>query len=1060
MLFSDEAHAPNQIILDQTMRSVLRQNSSVPVEIYCEYLDGVRIDPSAFESDLVNLLRRKYEGKKLDLVFTFSVASLKVLLKNRPTLFSDVPLIFLVLDQRDIAGLNLSPHVTGVWGEINLKPNLQLALALHPGTRKVVVVSGSSEWDQYWLNKAREDFRDFERALDFNYLVGLTISEQQNALRALPQDTIVFFLTSRRDNAGNTYDNLDVLRQISSASSVPIYGTTDAQLGLGIVGGNLISYEAIGTEVAKVGSRVLAGENPDAIGPHGVPSVSMFDWRELRRWNISETSLPPGSIVRFKEPSLWGQYEKFILGAMVLIVVLTALLALLLVERRRLRLVSESRRHLAAIVECSDDAIVSKDLDGKILSWNRGAEVMYGYSADEMIGEHVSTLAPPGRKEESSEIIDKVKAGVDVEHFETVRLTKDGRHLDVSLKISPVKDDNGEIIGASIIARDITDRKRIERELIENQTQLAGIIGLAKDSIITVDDEQRILLFNEAAEKTFGCLAADAVGQYLSRFIPRAAHFDHIRRLSETNVTHTQLGFQFDLYGRRKSGEEFPIEASISQLDLNGRMFFTVILRDITERQVAEENLRQSEERFQTMADAAPIMIWMSGIDKGCTYLNKQWLEFTGRTMEQQVGEGWAASVHPEDYATTLNTYISAFDARKRFEMEYRLRRADGEYRWVFDSGTPRFSSGGEFLGYIGSCIDISERKESEQSLQKAHVELRELKNQLEAENIYLHAELQMDHTFGEIVGQSDAIKYVRFKINQVATTDSTVLISGETGTGKELVARAIHQASNRKDRRLITVNCAALAPTLIESELFGHEKGAFTGAATRKIGRFELANGGTIFLDEIGELPLELQVKLLRVIQENELERVGGTKTIKVDVRIIAATNRNLKDEVEAGTFREDLWYRLNVFPITMPPLRQRREDIPALAEHLIGKASKKFGKKISSVAGRSIQRLQAHSWPGNVRELANVIERAVIHSSGSVLQLADSLQTVPEDLLDPPKTLEDMERDYIIRTLENTGWRIDGEFGAAKILGLNPSTLRTRMVKFQIQRRRSTNA
>jgi transcriptional regulator with GAF, ATPase, and Fis domain len=392
--------------------------------------------------------------------------------------------------------------------------------------------------------------------------------------------------------------------------------------------------------------------------------------------------------------------------------------------------------------------------------------------------------------------------------------------------------------------------------------------------------------------------------------------------------------------------------------------------------------------------------------------------------------------------------------------MEYRVRRADGEYRWVLANGTPRFSSEGEFLGYIGSAIDISERKESEQELQRAHVELREMKNQLEAENVYLQAELQMDNTFGEIVGQSDAIKYVTFKINQVAPTDSTVLITGETGTGKELVARAIHEASTRKDRPLIKVNCAALSPTLIESELFGHEKGAFTGAGTRKIGRFELADGGTIFLDEIGELPLELQVKLLRVIQENELERVGGSKTIKIDVRIIAATNRNLKDEVEAGTFRQDLWYRLNVFPITVPPLRQRREDIPALVEHLIGKASRKFGKTISSVSGRTIQSLQAHSWPGNVRELANVIERAVIHSHGSALQLADNLELVSEDLFGPAKTLEEMERDYIIHTLENTGWRIEGQFGAAKILGINPSTLRTRMIKFQIQKRRSKNA
>ena len=341
-----------------------------------------------------------------------------------------------------------------------------------------------------------------------------------------------------------------------------------------------------------------------------------------------------------------------------------------------------------------------------------------------------------------------------------------------------------------------------------------------------------------------------------------------------------------------------------------------------------------------------------------------------------------------------IDTYTTSFDSRKRFEMEYRLRRADGEYRWVFANGTPRFSSDGEFLGYIGSCMDITERKESEVALTKAHEELSQLKNQLEAENVYLQSELQLDQAFGEIVGQSDAIKHVHFKINQVASTDLTVLIMGETGTGKELVARAIHGASKRKDRPLIKVNCAALSPSLIESELFGHEKGAFTGAGARKLGRFELANGGTIFLDEIGELPLELQVKLLRVIQEGELERVGGTKTIKIDVRIIAATNRHLKQEVDKGTFREDLWYRLNVFPITAPPLRQRKEDIPLLVEHFVKVSAKKFGKTLTSLKAGTMQSLQAHSWPGNVRELANVIERSVIHSQGSVLRMVDRFE------------------------------------------------------------------
>ena len=480
---------------------------------------------------------------------------------------------------------------------------------------------------------------------------------------------------------------------------------------------------------------------------------------------------------------------------------------------------------------------------------------------------------------------------------------------------------------------------------------------------------------------------------------------------------------------------------------------------DITDTVKSQQALRESEDRFRNMADSAPVMIWVSGPDKACTYFNQRWLTFTGRSLEQEFGFGWAEGVHADDYLHCLEIYSNSFDTRAPFEMDYRLRRSDGEYRWVLDSGIPRFSEASEFLGYIGSCIDITERREAEEQLKKAHAELSTMKNQLEAENIYLQAELQMDHTFGEIVGQSDAIKYVTFKINQIAPMDSTVLITGETGTGKELVARAIHDSSKRSYRPLIKVNCAALSPTLIESELFGHEKGAFTGAGARSIGRFELAAGGTIFLDEIGELPLELQSKLLRVIQEGEIERVGSTKTLNVDVRIIAATNRNLKDEVDQGKFRQDLWYRLNVFPITVPPLRQRPEDVPLLVDHFVARAARKFGKTIDSVPTRTMQALQSHYWPGNVRELMNVIERAVIHTQGNVLRLAEHFEPAPEEQSSVFQSLENVEREYILRVLEHTGWRIEGRSGAAKILELNPSTLRTRMAKLHVQKRKASS-
>jgi PAS domain S-box-containing protein len=510
----------------------------------------------------------------------------------------------------------------------------------------------------------------------------------------------------------------------------------------------------------------------------------------------------------------------------------------------------------------------------------------------------------------------------------------------------------------------------------------------------------------------------------------------------------------FETKFRTKEGSFRVLLSSAEKIEVSGEECLLMVSSDITERVATQLALRESEERFRNMADNSPVMIWVSASDNSCTYVNKRWLDFTGRTLQQELGSGWTESIHPDDRDRSFQIYVNSVEERKPFGMEYRLRRYDGEYRWIYDTGVPRFSAGGEFLGSTGSCLDITERKQSEVELRQAHDELNQLKNQLEAENVYLQQELQLDPTFGEIVGQSDAIKYVLFKVTQVAPTDTTVLITGETGTGKELVARAIHGASARKDRGFIKVNCGALAPSLIESELFGHEKGAFTGAGARKLGRFELAIGGTIFLDEIGELPLELQVKLLRVIQEGEFERLGGTKTIKADVRIVAATNRNLKVEVDNGRFREDLWYRLNVYPITVPPLRQRKEDIPLLVEHFVNGYAKKFGKIITSVSPRALQTFQSHSWPGNVRELANAIERAVIHAKGSVLHTIDRFEEIVEEPPFAAKTLEEVEREYIIRTLENTGWRIEGPHGAANVLGLNPSTLRTRMIKLGIQR------
>jgi PAS domain S-box-containing protein len=381
--------------------------------------------------------------------------------------------------------------------------------------------------------------------------------------------------------------------------------------------------------------------------------------------------------------------------------------------------------------------------------------------------------------------------------------------------------------------------------------------------------------------------------------------------------------------------------------------------------------------------------------------------------------------------------------------------RKDGSSFPVEYVSTP-IKEKGKLVGAVVVFRDVTKEREDEEKLKNAYAEVTRLKEQLELDNVYLREEIKHEYGFTEIMGKCAAIKKVLKKIEQVGVTNSTVLILGETGTGKELIARALHNISPRSGRPLVKVNCSALPENLVESELFGHEKGAFTGAISKKIGRFELADGGTIFLDEIGDLKFDLQAKLLRVLQEGEFERIGNPVTIKVDTRIIAATNLDLERAIEKREFREDLFYRLNVFPINSPPLRERKEDIPLLVSHFCDKLGPKVGKKINSVSKLVMNSLVDYSWPGNVRELENIIERAVILSENNKLEAGD---WIPADEpgaqpLQDVTTLEECERRHIVKALELTGWRVSGQRGAAGILGLNPSTLQSRIKKLGISK------
>ena len=598
------------------------------------------------------------------------------------------------------------------------------------------------------------------------------------------------------------------------------------------------------------------------------------------------------------------------------------------------------------------------------------------------------------------------------------------------------------------------------------EDQLAGIVGSAIDAIITTDERQRVMLFNRAAEAMFGCSASAALGQPLNVFISTPFEDSHNELLSagkRTDINGLSVGSFGSLTGRRAEGEIFPIEVSISEVGVDGQRHFIIILRDITEHLRVEAMLREGKQALNEIERVAKVGTWEWDPPTDTVTWSEEMFHIMGRdqTLAAPTYREHPNHYTPESWGRLKAAVERSLEEGTPYELELEMIHSDGHLVWTNARGEALRDADGRISKLRGTLQDIAERKRVEAALEKANEEVGKLKHQLEEENIFLAEEIKLAHNFDGIVGRSDAINQVLFKIEHVAPTDATVLITGETGTGKELVASAIHSASGRRDRPLVKVNCAALSPTLIESELFGHEKGAFTGATARKIGRFELANGATIFLDEIGELPLDLQAKLLRVIQECEFERLGGTKTLKVDARIIAATNRNLRLAVEEGHFREDLWYRLNVFPIKVPPLRDRKEDIPALVEHFVTRFSQKVGRRISAIAPSAMRNLQGYEWPGNIRELANVLERAVINTNGSALLVVDRLDTGSNgDVPHSPKTLDEIEKEYIVQVLNSTGWRIEGVKGAAKSLGLNPSTLRARMGKLGIQKLASRTA
>jgi PAS domain S-box-containing protein len=618
----------------------------------------------------------------------------------------------------------------------------------------------------------------------------------------------------------------------------------------------------------------------------------------------------------------------------------------------------------------------------------------------------------------------------------------------------PVLNASGDVVQFMGSSMDISASKRAEKELRRSEECLLEAQRLSQTGSWRHDVASGAVIVSPEIHRIFGIKPgedASSTDFFFSRFHPEDR--ERVRELFESSEIQ-KADYQVDCRIVLPDGTIKHLH-TIGHPVLNeaGHLIeFVGTSMDVTETKQAEAKIRQSERELRQLLDLTPLHITEYGPDGTPVYNNQAALDYYGLTLEEWQNADWHGVVHPRDTERVWHEAIGGFRSGFPYEMEIRLRRKDGQYRWFLFRFNPIRDEQGHLTRWYAAATDIEDRKQIEQRLQNENVALRE--------------EIDRASMFEEIVGTSQPLQTVLSRISKVAPTDSSVLITGETGTGKELVARAIHRRSRRSSRAFVSVNCAAIPRDLIASELFGHEKGAFTGATQRRTGRFELAEGGTIFLDEAGELPAETQIALLRVLQEREFERVGGTGAIRTNVRVITATNRDLEAAIAAGKFRSDLYYRLNVFPIEIPPLRERREDIPMLVEYFIDRFARKAGKKFQAVNKKSLELLQSYPWLGNIRELQNVIERSVIVCETEIFSVDESWlsrrppATEPSRELGPFKKLPSQEKAVIEAALSESGGRVYGPSGAASKLGIPRSTLESKIRSLKINKNRFKTA
>ncbi len=708
-----------------------------------------------------------------------------------------------------------------------------------------------------------------------------------------------------------------------------------------------------------------------------------------------------------------------------------------------LRELQKSETKYRSLLELSPVAIYLVDPTGQFISANQAGLELLGCTAFELQDMPIGATYSPDELARIKTPIEAMGAGLT--RFERAFLRRDGVTLTVEVSLSPMLPG-----GRQVVVRDITDRKRAEDALKEQARQLQQVIDVAPVHMFIWEADANVSYGNRASLQFFGPIPPKAPMEFLDQ----VTYPDDAGALKKgiKEAFASQEAFEMEVRMRRQDGEYRWFRYQLNPLrNEHGQIMRwcgTRIDIDEQKRAVAQAQkeyleLREHFDELQQIMDVVPLHLYLVQPDGTAIQSNRAVQEFWGPLGTLGPKEFLNQFAHPDDIEKLWAGFQKAAQTGQEFQMEARLRGLTGDYRWFLEHMTPIRDANGRVLRWCGTHIDIDDQKRAEERTQR--------------ENLVLREEIDKASMFEEIVGTSPALQSVLVRVAKVAPSDTTVLINGETGTGKELIARAIHKRSQRASRPFVSVNCAAIPRDLIASELFGHEKGAFTGALQRRLGRFELAEGGTIFLDEIGELNAETQVALLRVLQEREFDRVGGTRPIRADVRVITATHRDLPAEVAAGTFRSDLYYRINVFPVNVPALRERRDDIRLLVEYFIDRYATKAGKRITRIEKKSLAYLQSYAWPGNIRELQNVIERSVILCDSDEFSVDESWLTLKPAAVQPLREdLVDQEKKRIEAALAEAGGRVSGPSGAAAKLGIPASTLDSKIKSLHIDKRR----